>query len=120
MGIQRTVKIQLDRIRKLKLDMNGMAAFEETTGLSCLDRTTWEKMNVRTMRVMLWAALLLEEPEITLTDVGKLVTLDNIEYVADKLREAWDKATPDKGESEKGGQCPPLKNSGQSESMISD
>jgi len=119
MGIQYTVKIQLDKIRKLKLDLNAMAIFEETAGLSCFDQVTWEKMSARTVRALLWAALLHEDSTLTLTDVGGFVSMENLEYVTGKLMEAWQKAAP-KAEGEKGGQSPPSPSSGQSESMTSD
>lgn len=107
-----TVKIALDKQRKLKFDLNAMAMFEEETGASCFTESTWTDMSARKIRALLWSALLWEDPALTIEMAGSFVTLENMEYVSEKLMEAWQKASP-KNEKKKGASSLPSKSSGQ-------
>lgn len=96
-----TIKIELDKPRKLKFDLNALATFEEETGVSCFSEETWKNIDATRLRALLWAALLHESPEMKLKEAGALVSLENMEYVSGKLMEAWQKATPEASEKKR-------------------
>ena len=78
------MRIRLDREREAYLDLNAMCRFAEVRG-----HELWE-INTATpasadLRALVWCALLREEPDITLEEVGKLLTLDNMQDVAGQL-----------------------------------
>jgi hypothetical protein len=75
--------INLDKPRKLLYDLNAMQAYEKITGKSAFDPI--EKVDATVLGAMLWACLIHEDDAITLKDVGKLVTIKNLNYVASKL-----------------------------------
>lgn len=83
------VKVVLDKERTLKLDLNGLEAFEEVTGKSLTD--LGEGIDTKTMRHLIWAALLHEDPEITPHDVGSLIHIGNIGRVKAALEELMTK-----------------------------
>jgi len=92
------VKITLDKERTLKLTLNAMVDFEEATGKSLM-RGTFKssKMSPRELRVMLWACLRDEDPELTQEQVGSWITVGNLMEVTAKLNEAFEVAMPESG-----------------------
>lgn len=84
------ITITLDRERELRLDFNAMSEFENVTGLSLF--TIGEKMReARNLRAFLYATLKAAKNELTLEEVGSLMTMQNfkdIESVMNKLMEA--------------------------------
>lgn len=76
--------INLDKPRKLVFDLNAMSAYEEVTGESVFDlqsKTPTAKM----FRALVWAALLSEDENITLKEVGKLITSENMTEIQRKM-----------------------------------
>jgi hypothetical protein len=84
--------------RRLVFDFNAQAAFEEVTGVSfndLFDKKGRLKISPRLIRGILWASLLhfdekvkfdefgriSEAPELSVTDVGKLITRHNLRQV---------------------------------------
>jgi hypothetical protein len=104
------------RERRLVIDFNAQAAFEEATGVSVFDKKVLTgRPSPRVVRAMVWAALLHDDaqvafdefgrmtnpPELTVTAVGKLITHANFTEVAKKAFKAFnlffkeeDKAAP--------------------------
>lgn len=105
-----------ERERRLVIDFNAQAAFEEATGLSVFDKKVLtSRPSPRVVRAMVWAALLHDDeqvafdefgritnpPELTVTAVGKLITRANFNEAGQKAFKAFqlffkeeDKAAP--------------------------
>jgi len=89
------VTINLDKPRILRLDLNAMCEFEQVIGRSLFDGSfSGAGMSAIDMRAMLWACLLGDDPELTLEQVGSLISIDNMTEVASKLNEAFEVAVP--------------------------
>lgn len=87
------VSVRLDRVRKLRFDFNALAEFEELMGVSLLaamqDFQQDDRGNVsfsfKTLRAMLWAGLLHEEPTLTVRQAGKLFELADGDDLPEKM-----------------------------------
>ena len=90
-----SVKITLDRERTLRFDFNALAAFEEQTGLNALATEVWSNPTTKTLRAMLWSALLHEDPGLKISDLGALVHSGNIEEIYRKVKEASVAGSPE-------------------------
>ncbi|MEE9401258.1 MAG: hypothetical protein V3V32_04485 [Dehalococcoidia bacterium] len=84
------VEIELDRPRFLRFDLNAMCEVERMTGSSFAEMDG----SMQTMRVLLWAGLLHDDPELTLKDVGSFIHVGNIQEVSDAVGEALSVAMP--------------------------
>lgn len=91
------VFVQLDKKRQLHLDFNAMVAFEDETGTSLFEMKDTDSMSAKTIRALLWACLLHEDESLDIKDVGKFVTLSNIQEISEKLGEAMAIAYGQKG-----------------------
>jgi len=89
------IKIDLDRERSMCLDLNAMCEFEKVTGKSLTDGSfSGTNMSASDIRAMLWACLLGDDSELTLEQVGSLISVENIADVAMKLNKAFEVAVP--------------------------
>lgn len=104
--INPSVPIELDRPRNLRLDLNAMVAFEEASGKSMFKLKSMENLSVADLRALLWASLRHEDKDLTLEQVGGLVDLGNMEYIAGRLAEAWAVALPAQSEKKVRGKNP--------------
>jgi hypothetical protein len=95
------VRIELDKVRQLRYDLNALSALEDKLGVSI---TGLEDIQVgmRTIRSMLWAGLIHEDPEITEEFVGQYVGpgqtlgfMEAMECVAKALAEAFGEEPPE-------------------------
>lgn len=94
------IPIELDRTRRLRFDMNALAALEEN-GLNVFDDETLANLerlvkSPSRIRLFVWAGLLHEDPELTLQQVGALIAGDGflpaMNAVAASLEQALPKA----------------------------
>ncbi|MDA1509572.1 hypothetical protein ORN01_25005 [Bacillus cereus] len=79
-------KITLDKERTIKFTLNTLIEIEDVLGHSLAE--LGDKVTVRAMRTMLTAGLRHEDPEITESYVGELITMDNMSEVQDALGKA--------------------------------
>lgn len=78
------ILIELDRERELRLDLNAMAEFEEITGNSLF--TIGDKLTeARNVRALLFVALKSAKNEITIDEIGALITIANFGYVSEVI-----------------------------------
>ncbi|MCL6611176.1 MAG: hypothetical protein K6T66_06525 [Peptococcaceae bacterium] len=98
------VKIMLDKERHLLYDLNAFACLEEEYGNidGALDALAKGKVNA--LRAILWAGLVHEDESLTPKDVGKLLTLADLQRVAEAVNEALSHAMP---QPEKNAESPP-------------
>lgn len=89
---QPDIIIELDKPRKLRLDLNAMCQFEQATGKSLFNSGVGT--SATDMRALLWACLLGDDPTLTLEQVGAMISVDNMADVSSKLSEAVQVAVP--------------------------
>lgn len=88
-------KITLDKERNLLLDLNAMAAFEETAGKSLMNGAGLKEMGMRDFRALLWACLIHEDESLTIKQVGSLVHAGNLVEISGAIEQAFTKAMPE-------------------------
>jgi uncharacterized protein with ATP-grasp and redox domains len=81
----KSVKITLDREREMRFDLNAMTLYEEVTGKSSFE--IGNNMSATTVRAILYASLKDDDPNLTLKDVGNLISTKNLSKVTEKLTE---------------------------------
>lgn len=100
-----TAVLHLDRPRKISLDLNHMAEFEELTGKDFLRIVSLR--SVRDIRALLYVCLKEDDPTLTEEEVGALVHVGNIETVSEALTRLMNQAAPDAPETGGDGDGPP-------------
>lgn len=94
------VIIDLDKPRKLRLNLNAMIKFEETTGKDLLKGFDPENMSLKDVRALVWCSMLNEDKSLTLEQVGDLIDLNNMQAVIESVTKTATNAFPEqKGES---------------------
>jgi hypothetical protein len=76
-------KVQLDKERTIKFDLNTLISIEDSLGYSLAEMG--ENISIRVLRTMLTAGLIHEDPELTEEKVGSLITMDNMAEVQEAL-----------------------------------
>jgi hypothetical protein len=79
----------------LTFDFNAIAVAEEKTGMNLLGSLDLQNLTVRQYRALLYSTMLKETPEITLEEVGNLVTLASIPAITLALIHAWTGSQPE-------------------------
>lgn len=79
------VLINLDKPRKMKLDLNAMAAYEEATGKSAFD--IGKNISATNIRALLWASLIHEDDTLTIKDVGAMINTSNMQEISSKINQ---------------------------------
>lgn len=95
------VTIELDKERELVIDLNALCELEErfeTIEKAMEVISTSPKM--QDIRFFLWLALSHGDEELTEKDVGKLITMQNIWGIVDKLGLAMSESMPEVDEEE--------------------
>lgn len=85
------VEIDLDKPRHLRLDLNAMCEFERVSGKSIAEIGN----SLRDIRIMLWAALVHEDPDLTEEGVGSFIHAGNLSLVNAALSQAFMVAMPE-------------------------
>lgn len=96
------VKVKLDRERTLLFDLNAFALIEEAYGDIDQGLKALQEGSIRATRRFLWAALTHEDDKLTEKDVGRMVSLTDIEHLAHVVTEALMSALPSVQEDDKG------------------
>ena len=82
--MRKNISIALDRERNLRLELNAMSIFEEVTGKSLF--TIGEGLQeARNIRGLLYASLKSAGEDLTLDQVGELITMDNFNIVSETI-----------------------------------
>ncbi|MFA4885450.1 MAG: hypothetical protein WC601_06720 [Desulfotomaculaceae bacterium] len=86
------VEIELDKVRTLRYNLNALAELEDKIGvpLSALNNLS---MGMKQIRAFLWAGLIHEDPDLDEKTVGELVDVDTMDYISQKIGEAFQGAT---------------------------
>ena len=83
------VEIDLDRKRKLIFDFNAICKLEEVTGRNALSGEMWSSMKAQDVRALLWGALLKDDPDLTVDQVGSLITFKNLPVITAAIEKAF-------------------------------
>lgn len=100
------VKVMLDKERTLKFDLNAFAALEEEHGSVEAALDSLDKGSVKALRAVLWAGLVHEDENLTAKDVGRLITLADLQRVTEAVNEAISRSLP---QPAKNAESPPEK-----------
>ena len=101
--IVKPVPILLDKPRTMVMDFAAMEAFEDQTGLSAWGREAWDG-RPRTVVALIWAALLHEDPDLSLDALKRLpcMSLGNMAYLTERLGELWGETMPEADPAQSG------------------
>lgn len=84
-----TVEIELGgESRHLLIDLNALASFEDATGRDFTEAFAQSARSAKTIRALLWAAMLHENPDLKISDVGKWVHPGNLAQIAEAVGKA--------------------------------
>jgi hypothetical protein len=86
------IEIELDKQRTLYFNMNALAYLEDALGVTLAEIGN-VKMGIKTIRTFLHAGLIHEDESLTVHAVGNMVDFENLEYVQEKITEAFSLAT---------------------------
>lgn len=90
--------IVLDRPRRILFDLNALADLEAETGRNMLSPEGWapfEAMDATSLRLLLWAGLRHEDPELTLAAAGGLIRQDNMAEIGAAIEAATTAGLPE-------------------------
>jgi hypothetical protein len=92
------VKITLDRERTLRIDFNALVAAQEQLGGE-LDIANLGKGGFRTIRAVLWAGLVSEDPTLTIEQVGAMAGPADLHRIALAISQSMNGGAASEGES---------------------
>lgn len=92
---EKGVKVELDgREFTLFYDLNAFAEIEDDFGVIDEVLEKLGRSSAKTIRALLWAGLLHHHPEVTTTEVGRLIGFQDLGDLSEKLRVAIVGALP--------------------------
>ena len=91
----KSVPVMLDKERHIRFDLNAFAELEEATGNTLTDSIDdIGKGSLKTVRTVLWAGLVWEDPDLTPQMVGACIGMHNLGEVTEALTQAITAALP--------------------------
>lgn len=84
----------------LCFDFNALAVAEDATGLNLLRSLDFQNLSAKTFRALLFAALLRQQPDMTLEAAGSLITASSAPKLTEALVRAYMESNPEADESE--------------------
>ncbi len=76
------------RERTLCFDFNAICVASKATGLNLL-KSIVSELDPQALRGLLWAALLRDEPTLTIDEVGAMIRVPSIPGIRDALMQTW-------------------------------
>lgn len=90
------VKIKLGgKERSLVFTLNALDEYEELTGRNALQENIFQNISAKETKALLYAVIKQDDPDITIDDIGKMVSVSNFEEVLTALAKAYNVDTPD-------------------------
>lgn len=89
------ITVKLDRVRELKYDLNAGAVIAEHGGLDEKNPNS-----LSNLRLMLYAGLIHEDPDLTLEQVGAMARLRQLPKIAEAVSRALERDSADPEEAE--------------------
>lgn len=85
---KKVVKIDLDKERHLYYNLNSLEKIEDLLGIS-IDKIG-ENLNMKALKVLLYAGLVWEDKKLTLDQVGDMVGFEDMEKVSEAINKAFE------------------------------
>ncbi len=87
--------------RHFLLDLNAIEAFEETTGINLMEKSSLDtqKMSIKELKALVWAGLLHEDSDLTIRQVGSMVHTGNMLELTSAITEAMSNSMPENKET---------------------
>jgi hypothetical protein len=89
------IPITLDKERHLCFDLNAFSELEEKYGDIETAMKAIEAKSIKAFRAFLWAGLIHEDEDLTEKEVGKMISIDNIDVIVNALSVGLGTALPD-------------------------
>ena len=88
------VKLEVDgKAYQLAYDFNAVVLADQVTGLNLLESVVG-RMTASSLRGLLWAALLKDQPDMTITQAGDLIRPYNLDVIRQAITTAWFGSVP--------------------------
>jgi hypothetical protein len=81
---------------ELKLNMNTFCELEEVYGDINKAFDDLQNMKIKAIRALIYSAIKTQEENITLKEVGEMISLDDLEMLGTTINKALDSAMPEK------------------------
>lgn len=91
----RSIKVQMDKERVLKFDLNAFAELEDVVGSIPELFRKLETGSLKAIRAFLWAGLLHEDKSLTIEHVGSLIDFQGLENISKQLQLALGDSLPE-------------------------
>lgn len=88
--------IELDKERELIYDLNSFAELEERYGTVDDALGQMEKGSIKAIRCVLWVGLIAEDETLTEKQVGRMITIQDLERLSETMNEAMTNDLPDR------------------------
>lgn len=89
------IKLELlDGVHECVFDMNALAEIEDIYGDIQIGLNQFKEKPIGALRVFIYSLLKKENSDITISDAGSLIPMDNIENVVKSISEALSEAMP--------------------------
>lgn len=85
---KKLTQIELDKKRNLHYNLNSLELLEDLTGKSVNELNA--KLEMKTIKVLVYAGLVHEDKELTLDEVGEMIGLEDIERVSIAIGKAFE------------------------------
>lgn len=80
-------KIKLDKVRNIKFTLNSLIKFEKITGIN-ITQIGERSQDMEIILALIYVGIMHEDKDITMEQVGDLVTLDKLADINKALSEA--------------------------------
>lgn len=94
-----TVKIELDRERHLKFDLNAACQIEEHTGKNYF-KMLGDGLTASDLRAVLWAGLVHEDADLTIEQIGAMIHPGKVVTLMEAISEAVTASLPESTEQQ--------------------
>ena len=113
---KKSVPIKLGgKTYNFRFDFNALCEFSHTIDIpiSEIGDKSASQMGPWEIRALIWAGLIWENPDLTVSDVGDMIEFSELGYIAEKAVEAFEAAFPEKeGEKAEKNEPSPKESSG--------
>ena len=88
-------------VKKLKFTLGSLCRLDQVTGKNALDGETWKEPTTSDLRALLWAALLHENKNLTLEEVGDMISMEEIPEITQAILKAFQRSSPSEDSKKK-------------------
>jgi hypothetical protein len=91
------------KTKHLRYDFNALVAMEDELGIpiSEIGDMMAGSVKLKDLRSLIWAGLIHEDKSLTPSDVGEWLEFEELDYIAEKVRVAFESAFPEEADVKK-------------------